>query len=130
MSPTRPGLAGAYWLIDEIAFAQRADKRVAGETFQLWKLTVNSDHTATEDDDVHPKSVAWFGNAVEFALAALAPPGDGRAHPLRPRQKPRAPRSPTRSCAPRAGRLMTPTRCSRRDARRSLSATGTTPTWR
>jgi hypothetical protein len=75
MSPTRPGLAGAYWLIDEIAFAQRADKRVAGETFQLWKLTVNSDHTATEDDDVHPKPVAWFGNAVEFALAALAPPG-------------------------------------------------------
>ena len=29
----------------------------------------------TEDDDVHPKPVAWFGNAVEFALAALARPG-------------------------------------------------------
>src|ERR1700680_2241114 len=29
----------------------------------------------TEDDDVHPKPVTWFGNAVDFALAALARPG-------------------------------------------------------
>jgi dual specificity phosphatase 3 len=29
----------------------------------------------TDDDDVHPKPVAWFGNAVDFALAALARPG-------------------------------------------------------
>src|SRR5271156_5719543 len=28
----------------------------------------------TEDDDVHPKPVAWFGNAVSFAVAALARP--------------------------------------------------------
>jgi hypothetical protein len=38
---------GAYWLLDEIAFAQRLDKRVAAESFQVWKLTVNSNHTAT-----------------------------------------------------------------------------------
>jgi hypothetical protein len=38
--------AGAYWLIDEIAFAQRGNKRVAAEGFQLWKLKVNPDHTA------------------------------------------------------------------------------------
>jgi hypothetical protein len=38
--------AGAYWLIDEIAFSQRI-KRVACEGFQLWKLKVNlADHTA------------------------------------------------------------------------------------
>jgi len=38
--------AGAYWLLDEIAFAQ-ADKQLAAEGFQLWKLTVRPDHTAT-----------------------------------------------------------------------------------
>jgi len=37
---------GAYWLLDEIALAQRYDKRVAGEEFQFWKLAVNLDqHT-------------------------------------------------------------------------------------
>jgi hypothetical protein len=41
--------ADAYWLIDEIAFAQRGNTRLAAEEFQLWKLTVNSDHTATLD---------------------------------------------------------------------------------
>jgi hypothetical protein len=38
---------GAYWLIDEIALAQRYEKDVIGEEFQLWKLSVNPDHTAT-----------------------------------------------------------------------------------
>jgi hypothetical protein len=37
---------GAYWLLDEIAFAQRGQKRVAREEFQLWKLEVNDDRTA------------------------------------------------------------------------------------
>src|SRR5271155_3528670 len=40
--------AGAYWLLDEIALAQRFEKKVAGEAFQLWKLTVDLDsHSAT-----------------------------------------------------------------------------------
>jgi hypothetical protein len=39
--------AGAYWLLDEIALARRYEKSVAGEEFQLWKLKVKSDHTAT-----------------------------------------------------------------------------------
>lgn len=39
--------AGAYWLLDEIAFAQKGNKQVAAEAFQLWKLTVRPDHTAT-----------------------------------------------------------------------------------
>jgi hypothetical protein len=37
---------GAYWLLDEIALAQRHGKRVAAEEFQLWKLTVGHDHAA------------------------------------------------------------------------------------
>ena len=39
--------ASAYWLLDEIALAQRGSNRVAAEAFQVWKLTVNPDHTAT-----------------------------------------------------------------------------------
>jgi hypothetical protein len=38
--------AGAYWLLDEIALAQKFDKRVAGEEFQLWILTVNLDKSS------------------------------------------------------------------------------------
>lgn len=38
--------AGAYWLLDEIAFAQRGEKAVAAEEFQVWTLTVNADRTA------------------------------------------------------------------------------------
>jgi hypothetical protein len=32
--------AGAYWLIDEIAFAQKGEAAVAAEAFQVWKLDV------------------------------------------------------------------------------------------
>jgi hypothetical protein len=33
---------GACWLLDEIALPQReGNKRVAGDAFQVWKLTVN-----------------------------------------------------------------------------------------
>jgi len=39
--------AGAYWLLDEIALAQRFVKAVAAEEFQVWKLAVNADQTAT-----------------------------------------------------------------------------------
>jgi hypothetical protein len=31
---------GAYWLLDEIALAQRFEKAVAAQEFQVWKLTV------------------------------------------------------------------------------------------
>ena len=47
---------GAYWLIDEIAIAQRFEKAVRAEEFQVWKLTVNSDSTAKlvcEDGNDH-----------------------------------------------------------------------------
>ncbi len=38
--------AGAYWLIDEIAFAQSI-RPVAVESFQVWNLKVNPSHSAT-----------------------------------------------------------------------------------
>lgn len=38
---------GAYWLLDEIALAQRFDKRVARQHFQVWTLTVKPDRSAT-----------------------------------------------------------------------------------
>lgn len=38
---------GAYWLVDEIAFAQVGNKAVADESFQLWKLIVRPDATGT-----------------------------------------------------------------------------------
>jgi hypothetical protein len=38
---------GAYWLLDEIALAQR-QKAIAAEEFQVWTLAVNlASHTAT-----------------------------------------------------------------------------------
>jgi hypothetical protein len=38
---------GAYWLLDAIAIAQRHDKSVTAEGFQVWKLTVREDRTAS-----------------------------------------------------------------------------------
>ncbi|TDU69461.1 hypothetical protein EI77_03116 [Prosthecobacter fusiformis] len=38
--------AGAYWLLDEIAFAQSI-RAVTAEGFQLWKLKVSPNHSAT-----------------------------------------------------------------------------------
>src|ERR1700683_4178537 len=37
---------GAYWLIDEIALAQRFEKAISATEFQVWNLRVNADHTA------------------------------------------------------------------------------------
>ncbi len=38
--------AGAYWLLDEIALAQRHIIPVKREDFQVWDLVVNADQTA------------------------------------------------------------------------------------
>jgi hypothetical protein len=49
---------GAYWLLDEIAFAQKGNKRVAAEPFQVWKLEVKADRTARLTcEDGHSKRV-------------------------------------------------------------------------
>ncbi|WP_263356163.1 DUF6876 family protein [Acidicapsa ligni] len=39
--------AGAYWLIDAIALAQRFEKSVSAEEFQVWDLKVREDRTAS-----------------------------------------------------------------------------------
>ena len=47
---------GAYWLLDEIALAQRFIKTVAAEPFQVWRLAVEADSTASlscEDGNGH-----------------------------------------------------------------------------
>jgi hypothetical protein len=81
--------AGAYWLLDEIALAQRFEKTVVsslvscmmcslswltlvasadatvGEEFQLWKLKVDPDHTATLTcEDGNGKAV--YSKAIEY----------------------------------------------------------------
>lgn len=74
--------AGAYWLLDEIAFAQIANKEVAHEGFQVWKLAVDQEaHTAMltvedgNDNEVYQKKIdftdfpedkieLWFTNDV------------------------------------------------------------------
>ena len=38
---------GAYWLLDEIAIIQPYNKAVAAEDFQVWKLAVRPDRTAS-----------------------------------------------------------------------------------
>ena len=38
---------GAHWLLDIIAIAQRHEKQVSAEPFQVWTLTVSSDQTGT-----------------------------------------------------------------------------------
>ena len=37
--------AGAYWLLDELAFGQ-SEPHIAAEEFQVWRLKVNPDQTA------------------------------------------------------------------------------------
>jgi hypothetical protein len=60
--------------LDEIALAQLGDKNVAGEEFQVWKLTVSPDHTATltcddgNDHIVFAKQIEY----TDFPLAEIA----------------------------------------------------------
>ena len=57
--------AGAYWLLDEIAIIQPYDKNVAAEEFQVWKLTVKPDNSATlvcedgNDNVVYTKAIEY-----------------------------------------------------------------------
>ena len=74
---------GAYWLLDSIAIAQVCDKRVAAEEFQVWKLAVKTNGTATltcEDGNYNtvfthrldftdfpaPQVTLWFSNGVIY----------------------------------------------------------------
>ena len=74
---------GAYWLLDAIAFSQLSIRAVAAEEFQVWKLTVRTDQTATltcEDGNYNavytqeipftdfpvPEVVLWFENSTIY----------------------------------------------------------------
>ena len=57
--------AGAYWLLDEIALAQRFVKAVAAEEFQAWKLTVKPDSTAALSCEDGNTNVV-FTKTIEF----------------------------------------------------------------
>lgn len=62
---------GAYWLLDEIALAQRHVKAVAAEAFQLWRLTVCLDHTGIltcEDGN----GIPVYRKALEFTDLPVA----------------------------------------------------------
>lgn len=58
-------VGGAYWLLDEIAFAQRFELEVRKEQFQVWDLYVASSGSATltcTDGDrktVYKKKINW-----------------------------------------------------------------------
>jgi hypothetical protein len=55
---------GAYWLIDEIAFNQ-VEPAIAAEEFQVWRLTVAADKTATLTcDDGNDRVV--FTKQIEY----------------------------------------------------------------
>jgi hypothetical protein len=63
---------GAYWLIDEILFAQKFEKSVKAQPFQVWKLAVK-DNSATltcEDGNynvVYEKPIAY----TDFPMAEV-----------------------------------------------------------
>lgn len=57
---------GAYWLLDEIALAQRYQKAVAAEEFQSWTLTVDpTKHTARLTCDDGNGNIV-FSKVVEY----------------------------------------------------------------
>jgi hypothetical protein len=56
--------AGAYWLIDEIAIAQRYEARVKAEEFQSWKLVVTNSTATLSCDDGNGNVV--FSKHIEF----------------------------------------------------------------
>ena len=55
--------AGAYWLLDEIAFAQ-AEPTVSAEEFQFWKLAVTDSKAVLTCDDGNGTIV--FTKRIEF----------------------------------------------------------------
>jgi hypothetical protein len=65
---------GAYWLLDEIAIIQPYNKAVAAEEFQVWKLKVNGDRSATlscedgNDNTVYTKTIEY----TDFPLDEIA----------------------------------------------------------
>lgn len=70
--------AGAYWLLDEIALVQPQNKRVAAEGFQVWKLVVRPDRTATltcddgNDTIVYTKEIRYTDFPLDESIFYFA----------------------------------------------------------
>lgn len=63
---------GAYWLLDEIALAQKFNARVKAEPFQVWKLVVHDREGVLTCDDgdgniVYTKAIPF----TDFPLAEI-----------------------------------------------------------
>jgi hypothetical protein len=63
---------GAYWLLDEIALAQKFARAVKAEPFQVWKLTASSNRGVLTCDDgngniVYTKEIPF----TDFPLAEI-----------------------------------------------------------
>lgn len=56
--------AGAYWLLDEIALAQKYERRVGAEPFQVWRLTVSYQKGVLTCDDGNGRIV--FSKEIPF----------------------------------------------------------------
>jgi len=56
--------AGAYWLLDEIALAQKSVAAVKSEEFQVWKLTVKDNAATLACEDGNDR--ALFAKRIAF----------------------------------------------------------------
>lgn len=56
---------GAYWLLDIIAIAQQHEKRVRDEEFQVWKLSVRDDRSASLVCDDGNENIVYTQN-IEY----------------------------------------------------------------
>jgi hypothetical protein len=66
-------IGGAFWLLDLIALAQRYDKRVRGEPFQVWALSVGPDQSAkiTAEDGNYKLLSTHRLNYTDFPAAGI-----------------------------------------------------------
>ena len=55
---------GAYWLLDEIALAQRYKKKVAAQEFQVWTLKVKDAKATLTCEDGNGNAV--YAKRIEF----------------------------------------------------------------
>ena len=65
--------AGAYWLLDEIALANRFERAVIAEHFQVWDLIVSDDCSASlvcgdgDGIEVYSKRIEW----TDFSIPSI-----------------------------------------------------------
>jgi hypothetical protein len=57
---------GAYWLLDLVALAQRYEKRLSRQPFQVWALAVRPDRSATITVEDGNYKLLW-NHTIEFS---------------------------------------------------------------